>query len=229
MWLGNPVAKGPYKGSKHDLVLITLKTEAIKEKKSTGSIELEFPDKTTIKDMSDPKEEPVSVDNLKIKMTDFGDAKADEKPSHVQIKTDGGINIKALLSKTEKQPLFILNGKRLAANSPQLQSLDSKSIVTIDLIESGPGLLEYGDAAQYGALIIRTKQNVEATPLPETKISAPNAATLAFQKDIESSLTTTPNPFNRTIQVNFNLPQAARARVSVYDLNGKEVKSFGRC
>ncbi|MEM6378625.1 MAG: T9SS type A sorting domain-containing protein, partial [Bacteroidota bacterium] len=77
--------------------------------------------------------------------------------------------------------------------------------------------------AQYGS---RAKDGVVHVTSKAASLAAGSnkAAGPSFQKEIEASLKVFPNPFGKQTRINFNLPEAARTKISVFNASGQLVK-----
>lgn len=280
--------------------------------KGDVALRVDFKGKVTI-DNGKGKENTYQIDKMSFELKDLEKADTQKKTSPMKFSSEEGIDIQAFLNNGGNHPLVLLDGIPVKAGSNRIQNLDPSTVKSVELIESGPALIPYGEAAKYGILKINTKepvvigrlaepsmengmdiadefedskfwfgpkgntknvdpllvvngvakglhskvsknypQDVIATvtfsgPTPElleqfgkkakdgvvtvyTKDAADQTkeqfkvTVPPFQKELEASLKVFPNPFGKETRINFNLPEAARTKVSVFNAQGQLVK-----
>ncbi|GAB5553882.1 MAG: hypothetical protein Sapg2KO_34730 [Saprospiraceae bacterium] len=317
-------APAGYKSSKDGLILIETKSDedtkvvtgtlvkAQNIPKDDTAIKIDFKGKVTMEDLDSPKE-AFDVDKMTLELKDLKTANTKKKTSHMKFTSENGIDVKAFVKQGVNLPLLLLDGKALDATDSRIQNLDPAKVKSVELIESGPALIPYGEAAKYGVLKINTKEPVvvgykvepqmengmdigeefkdskfwfgpkgntkQVDPLvvvdgiakglhskvaknyaegsiSMVRFSGPTAelskqfgapakdgvihvdtkeaiakakeqakgTAPAFQTELEASLKVFPNPFGKETRINFNLPEAARTKVSVFNAQGQLVK-----
>jgi beta-lactamase regulating signal transducer with metallopeptidase domain len=113
-------------------------------------------------------------------------------------------------------PLVVVNGIPKGLQSEVGRSIQNKDLLTVTF--SGPTselLAKYGVRSKNGVVHIHTKA---------AAIEGKLASVSPFQKEIEATLKVFPNPFGKNIRISFNLPEAARTKVSVFNIQGQLVK-----
>ncbi|HKK77542.1 MAG TPA: M56 family metallopeptidase [Saprospiraceae bacterium] len=154
---GKEVLPAEYAGSPHDVVLVTLKDQM--QKGDGRAVELSFQGKASI---GSPDEKPMEMDADDFTMTlkNLQPANTDGEDKITRFSAEEGISIKAFLHDNARHPLLILDGEVAAAHDPAIQNLASETVKEVILIEGGPALLPYGEAAKYGVMRIYTDAGI---------------------------------------------------------------------
>lgn len=114
-------------------------------------------------------------------------------------------------------PLVVVDGVAKGLHSKVSKKYAQENIAMVRF--SGPTTelrKEYGSQAKDGVVFVDTKATTEKQ---QVKVTVP-----PFQKELEASLKVFPNPFGKETRINFNLPEAARTKVSVFNAQGQLVK-----
>lgn len=154
---GKEVLPAEYADSPHDIVLVTLKGQ-----EKTGddrAVELSFQGKAQI---DRPGEKPMEMDGQDFTMTlkNLQPANTKGEDKITRFSAEEGISIKAFLHDNARHPLLILDGQVVAPNAPVIQNLEPTAVKEVILIEGGPALLPYGEAAKYGVMRIYTEAGI---------------------------------------------------------------------
>lgn len=116
-------------------------------------------------------------------------------------------------------PLVVVDGVVKGLHSKVSKNYSQDRIATITFSGPTPDLLkQFGAPAKDGVIHVDTKEAI-AKAQEQVKVTVP-----AFQKELEASLKVFPNPFGKDTRINFNLPEAARTKVSVFNAQGQLVK-----
>ena len=116
-------------------------------------------------------------------------------------------------------PLVVVDGVDKGLQSQVGRNNNKNNVALMQF--SGPNeklIAQFGDKAKDGVVQITTKA-AAALSAGSAKATGPS-----FQKEIEASLKVFPNPFGKETRINFNLPEAARTKISVFNASGQLVK-----
>ncbi len=161
----------------------------------------------------------------------------------VLIKLKGNVNQVHAKQKTELKGsddiYYVLDGE--AITKDEFESIDPKSIKSINVLKGKYATALYGDLAKGGAVEIFLKKGLTATPPPppalpelrevsETLLPPPTLLELREVSEnktvvdaFRSGISIYPNPSSDIFNINFKLASDAKVKVSVHGLNGKEV------
>ena len=125
--------------------------------------------------------------------------------------------------KGNNEVYYVLDGE--AITKADFENIDPNSIKSINVLKDKFATKKYGDLAKGGAVEIFLKKILTETPPPPPalpKIEDVNKAKVVTDAFI-SGIAIFPNPSSDVFNINFKLEADAQVKVSVHDLNGKEV------
>jgi len=114
---------------------------------------------------------------------------------------------------TNPDPLYLLNGKKI--DKSQVSSMDPNTISSIDVIKGKTAVLKYGKEAQYGAVIITTKDKTQTLKeVNQVEISEPeevvvigfSSKSTAETVKVQPKATSAPTDNNEVVVVGKKLP-----------------------
>jgi deoxyribonuclease I len=137
---------------------------------------------------------------------------------------------------TARIPLLNLGNSPLLIGYVQVSPSDSEEFFVLDAPTSIPAMslawveVSYETSGENGDALLRISSNSDAGFINEINLLGRNATTSIeaphAQPQRSELLNAFPNPFNPTTQIQFNLAQASFVQLSIYDLQGRQVREL---